>query len=210
MIEHLVEIAQSLPLWAILVSVFVATFIEHLVPPSPSDVFLAFVGTLVGIGTLGFGTTLVVATAGSTGGFIVAYTLGRKYGRTLLEHRWVPFVTPSMIDRVNHWFDRYHGLIIVSNRFLAGTRAVIAFAAGMARLPVPRTVVYSTLSAFAWNALLLWAGMLLGSRWKDIDQWLSLYGWIILGVVVVGLGVWFIQQRHRRHKAADHERHNEL
>ena len=185
MIEYLVDLAASLPVWAIFVSVFVATFIEHLVPPSPSDVFVAFIGTLVGIGVVDFPTTLVVATIGAVGGFVAAYGIGRRYGRAILEHRWVPFITAELIDRVNAWFDRYHGAIIVGNRFLAGTRAVIAFAAGMAKLPLPRTVLYSALSATAWNALLLWAGMALGSQWQRIDYWLSVYGWVLLGLTIV-------------------------
>lgn len=197
MIEHLVDLAQSLPVWALLVSVFVATFIEHIVPPSPSDVFVAFIGTLVGIGVLDFGTTLLVATVGAVGGFAGAYGIGRRYGRSILEHRWVPFITAELIDRVNAWFDRYHGAIIVGNRFLAGTRAVIAFAAGMAKLPLPRTLLYSALSATAWNAVLLWAGMALGSQWQRIDYWLRVYGWIILGVVTVVGALWILRRQRR-------------
>ncbi|MGA0045862.1 MAG: hypothetical protein ACO3I4_06365, partial [Candidatus Kapaibacteriota bacterium] len=47
------------------------------------------------------------------------------------------------------------------------------------------TVLYSALSATAWNALLLWAGMALGSQWQRIDYWLSVYGWVLLGLTIV-------------------------
>ncbi len=198
MVESFVAFAQELPVWAILVSTFVIAYIEHLFPPSPSDVLLAFIGTLVGIGVVSLVPTLVAATAGSVTGFATAYWIGRRYGRGLLESRWMPFITPEMIDRVNTWFDRYHGLIIIGNRFLAGTRAVIAFAAGMARLPFPRTVVYSGISAAVWNLLLLYAGILLGSRWQEVGQWLSIYGWVIIGLAAVFVGVLLFRKWKRR------------
>jgi len=198
MVESFVEFAQGLPVWAILVSTFVIAYIEHVFPPSPSDLLIAFIGTLVGIEVVGLVPTLIVATAGSVTGFASAYGIGRRYGRSLLESRWVPFITPELIDRVNAWFDRYHGLIIVGNRFLAGTRAVIAFAAGMAHLPFPRTLVYSTVSAAVWNLLLLYAGILLGSQWQEIDRWLSIYGWVIVGLVALFVAVLLIRKWKRR------------
>ena len=198
MVESFVAFAQELPVWAILLSTFVIAYIEHLFPPSPSDVLLAFIGTLVGIGVVGLVPTLIVATVGSVTGFASAYWIGRRYGRSLLESRWVPFITSGMIDRVNAWFDRYHGLIIVGNRFLAGTRAVIAFAAGMAHLPFPRTVIYSALSATVWNLLLLYAGILLGSQWQQIDHWLSIYGWVIVGLAAVTVLILIIRKWKRR------------
>ncbi len=198
MVESFVELMQQLPVWAILLSTFVVAYIENLFPPSPSDLLIAFIGTLVGIGTVGMTTTLLVATAGSVTGFASAYWIGRRYGRALLESRWVPFVTASMIDRVNVWFDRYHGLIIVGNRFLAGTRAVIAFAAGIARLPFPRTVIYCAVSALAWNFVLLFVGTQLGSRWQEIDQFLSIYGWVVVGLLAGLVAVLLVRTWKRR------------
>ena len=200
MIETLVELAQSLPVWGILLGTFIVTYIENLFPPSPSDLLLVFIGTLVGIGVIDFTTTLVVATAGSVAGFASAYGIGRRYGRSLIEKGWVPFISVALIEKVEQWFDRYHGLIIVGNRFLAGTRAVISFAAGMTHLPFPRTTLYCAISAAAWNAILIVVGMQLGSRWREVEGFLSVYGWAVLGLIVVALIIWFIRKRKRRNQ----------
>jgi membrane protein DedA with SNARE-associated domain len=101
----------------------------------------------------------------------------------------------ELVEKVQTWFDRYHGLIIVLNRFLAGTRAVIAFAAGMTHMPFPRTIIYCAVSAAAWNTLLLWLGSMAGTRWRDVDGYLSTYGWIISVAMVAALIVWFIRKR---------------
>jgi membrane protein DedA with SNARE-associated domain len=195
MIESLVELLQSLPLWGILVFTFGIAYIENLFPPSPSDVLLVFAGTLVGIGSVGFVELLATATAGSVSGFITAYALGRRYGDTLMDSPWIPFLDRSLMAKVETWFNRYHGLIIVANRFMAGTRAIIAFAAGITSMPLPRTVVYCAISAAAWNALLLWGGSQLGARWRDIEGLLSTYGWIITGLLVLVIVTLIIRSR---------------
>ena len=205
MVEDLVLLAQTLPVWGILLGTFIVAYIENLFPPSPSDLLLVFIGTLCGIGVIDFTATLVIATTGSVTGFATAYWIGRKFGRSLIERGWVPFISVALIDRVERWFDKYHGLIIVTNRFLSGTRAVISYAAGMTRMPFPRTALYCAVSAAVWNTILIVVGMQLGSRWRDVDGFLATYGQIVIGLIVVALIIWFVLKRRRRTKrsAAD-------
>lgn len=197
MVESLVELLQSLPLWGVLLFTFLIAYIENLFPPSPSDLLLVFAGTLVGLGSVGYIELLLTATAGSVSGFATAYLCGRKYGDALLDSRWVPFLNRTLMAKVESWFNRYHGLIIVANRFMAGTRAIIAFAAGIASMPFPRTLLYCFISAAAWNALLLWGGAALGSRWRDIEGILSVYGWAVTGVLIVVAIVLYMRSRRR-------------
>ncbi|MBU3742566.1 MAG: DedA family protein, partial [Candidatus Kapabacteria bacterium] len=176
MIESIVGFLQTLPPWGVIAFVFLIAYVENLFPPSPSDVLLVFAGTLIGIGVAGYVPLLIASTLGGVTGFASAYLIGRRYGRQVVASPLVPFLDLALIDRVQVWFDRYHGLIIVVNRFLAGTRAVIAFAAGITHMPFPRTIVYCGISATAWNALLLWIGSLAGTRWREMDSYLSAYG----------------------------------
>jgi membrane protein DedA with SNARE-associated domain len=209
MLESIISALSSLSPIGIFVVTFLIAYIENLFPPSPSDVLLVFVGTLCGIGTVSFETTLIVATAGSISGFSTAYWIGRGYGRDIIKKGWVPFVTESLIERVDTWFARYHGLIIVANRFLAGTRAVISFAAGISRMPFPRTLLYCLVSAAAWNALLIYIGMQVGSRWREVDALLSVYGWVVTGILVIVVAVWLIRKRKRRSREPENQRTRE-
>jgi membrane protein DedA with SNARE-associated domain len=201
MLESIVGFLQGLPPWGVIAFVFLIAYVENLFPPSPSDVLLVFAGTLIGIGTADFLPILIAATVGAVTGFATAYGIGRRYGRQVAASPLVPFITLALVDKVQVWFDKYHGLIIIVNRFLAGTRAVIAFAAGITHMPFPRTVVYCTLSATAWNALLLWLGSIAGERWRDVDQYLSTYGWVVTGLLVVGIVIWFVRQRRKARSA---------
>ncbi len=198
MIETLVTFFQGLPPTGVLALTFGIAYIENLFPPSPSDVLLVFIGTIVGIGVVGFVPTLVAATAGSVLGFSTAYGLGRRYGDAIADSPMVPFITRDLIVKVERWFDKYHGLIIVANRFLAGTRAVISFVAGISKLPFPRTLVYCAVSAALWNALLLTIGVNVGERWRDVDQYISAYGWVVTGLLAIGITVWIYRKRKRR------------
>jgi membrane protein DedA with SNARE-associated domain len=192
MIESFIAVLQGLPPWAIATAAFFIAYVENLFPPSPSDVLLVFIGSLIGMGLVDLPMMLTAATAGSTSGFLTAYLLGRRYGEAIADTPWIPFINRDLLARVEGLFDRYHGLIIVANRFLAGTRAVVAFAAGVVRLPLGRTVIYSGISALAWNGLLLWIGMNVGQRWRDVEGYISAYGWVITALIIgtVSFVIW--------------------
>lgn len=198
MIEPIIAVLEQLPPVGVLAMAFGFAYIENLFPPSPSDVVLVVLGTLVGAGVIGFVPTLVAATSGSVLGFATAYALGARYGEALAQSPLVPFITPPLIARVESWFSKYHGLLVLGNRFLAGTRAVVSFVAGITRQPFVRTVVLSAISATVWNAILIYAGSAVGENWRSIDGWLSVYGWVVTGLLVVALAIWFIRKRKRR------------
>ena len=201
--NYITAMITEWPSWAILATAFVVVFIENLIPPWPGDVLLVFFGTLVASQIIGFEQALAAATLGSCAGFFCAYALGRKYGAAIAESPWVPFITPPLIVKVERWFDRYHGLIIVSNRFLAGTRSVIAFTAGIVKLPLPRTLVYATISSMVWNTILLMMGNHLGQNWHDVELYMTRYGWAVtILLVLFGLYVWYRRRKRRTKKSA--------
>jgi len=199
MLETLIIFLQHLPWELVFVATVVITFTEHLFPPAPSDVLLVFIGTLVGMHIVGFAPILVLSTIGSTIGFSTAYWLGYRYGHGVVQRGWLPFITEELLQKVERWFARYHDWIIVGNRFLAGTRAVIAFAAGVVRMPVMRTLVLSTISSLVWNTILIYAGSILGTNWKKADTILSAYGTgitiLIVGIVVAVLLRKYVQKK---------------
>ncbi len=83
------------------------------------------------------------------------------------------------------WFERYGYWLIVANRFLAGTRAVVAFFAGMSDLKLGATVALSFASSLLWNAVLVTAGFILGNNWERVGFYLSTYSQVVTGIVVL-------------------------
>lgn len=190
---------QSLPPLGVYAALWFTTYIENIFPPSPSDVVMLFIATLIGIGTIGLIPAIAIATAGSVMGFVTAFWVGRRFGRSVVESNRLPFITPAGLTKVDGWFDRYGYWVIVGNRFLAGTRAIISFFAGMSKLDFALTTLLCTLSALAWNSLIIVAGWQLGDNWQQAVDILGSYGKIIsilLGVVIVYFVVkWWLRKR---------------
>lgn len=189
------------PVW-VYCFIFLFAFIENLFPPSPSDTLIVFAGALAGMEKGNFFLALFTASAGSLLGFMTMFAIGRWFGNSILEKKKIPFISLEMIHRIEAWFTRYGYWLIVANRFLTGTRAVISFVAGMSNLAFGRTALLSGISALAWNAILVYAGYSLGSHWEDIGSYLRTYSTIVTIVVVAvcaAAAVRYFVARRRRH-----------
>lgn len=186
-VEEIIQWMQSLsPLWVYGV-VFGIAFIENVFPPFPSDVVVVFAGSLIGLGQVGFVEILSAATIGSTLGFITMYKIGDLFGDKILEQGKVKFIPVEAVHKVEAWFQKYGYWLIIANRFLAGTRAVVSFFAGLSELNLLRTTMLSFFSALAWNALLVTGGFYLGKNWGLIGFYLSTYSQVVTGILIVGV-----------------------
>ena len=180
-IAHLQTLSPAL----VCATVFSIAFIENVFPPSPSDLIIVFGGSLVGIGRVGFIEILLWSTAGSTLGFVVMYKIGDWFGERILSQGKIKFIPAESVRKVDAWFRRYGFWLIVANRFLAGTRAVVSFFAGMAELRLLHTIVLCALSALIWNAFLITGGYYLGNNWREIGGYLGTYSEAVTGLIVV-------------------------
>jgi len=194
------SLAQLDPFW-IYVAVAGIAYIENIFPPFPSDVIVVAAGSLVGIGTIDFTVALVLATAGSTLGFMTMYKLGDWFGDKILEKGKIKFIPLDSVHMVEKWFKRYGYWVVVANRFLAGTRAVVSFFAGMSELPILNATALSCVSALAWNFILLYAGKELGENWRSIVIYLQAYAQTITiaALVATVILVWrYLYKRKRQ------------
>ncbi len=184
-INNLIHFLSSVPWYILLITAFVLTFIENIFPPSPSDVLLMFMGSLIGIGTIGFVPLLVSSTLGSSIGFLVMYWLGKEFGEKMINSNKLPFITHNNLVKPKQWFTKYGFYLIIANRFLSGTRAVISFFAGMSELPLKKTTLLSTISALIWNFILLYIGKIIGGNLDTLNKYLNLYGKIVLELCTI-------------------------
>ena len=190
MLEDLIQYVQTVDPILVYGIVFAIAFIENVFPPSPSDSIIVLGGSLIGLGRVGFIETLLCATAGSTLGFIAMYKIGQWSGDTILERGKIKFIPVAAVKTVERWFQKHGYWLIVANRFLSGTRAVVSFFAGMAELNLLRTTVLSFISALVWNAILVTAGYYLGQNWERIGFYLSTYSQVVTGILIIVALVW--------------------
>jgi membrane protein DedA with SNARE-associated domain len=197
--EQFVNFLASLnPIWIYCVAGAIA-YIEHVFPPSPSDVILVAAGSLAGLGRVDFTVLLIVSTIGSTAGFFTMYKIGDWFGVRILEAGKLKYIPLEQVHKVEAWFKIYGYWIVVVNRFLAGTRAVIAFFTGMSELSIWRTTLLSFLSSLLWNFLLLFAGRELGKNWKEISFYLETYGKVV-SIFVILLILLFVGRNYYKNR----------
>jgi len=188
------------PVWIYLVTAAIA-FIENIFPPFPSDVVLVAGGYLCATGRVDFITILFIATASSTAGFMTMFKIGEWFGLKVIETGRFKFLKLDNIHKVETWFNKYGYLVVILNRFIAGTRAVISFFTGISNLSFWKTTVLAAVSSLAWNLILLSAGKTLGSNWRSIVSYLETYGKIVaiisIIVVILILGSNYFIKRNR-------------
>ncbi len=184
--------------------------IESVIVPIPSELVLPFAGFLIGSGDAIEPLTgrpweywLVVAagTIGATVGSLIAYAIGALGGRPILE-RWgrVFGVSAADLDRADAFFARYGDAASFFGRLLPVIRSLVSFAAGVSHMPLLRFTIFSFLGSLPWTALLVFAGMELGSNWEAVGAVLKQFEYVIAAVigVVVLAWIWFRIIKPRR------------
>lgn len=182
--EFLAHISELTPFW-IYVSLFAFAYIENVFPPSPSDLVVVIGGSLVGTGTLSFIPTLIITTTGSVLGFMTLFFIGWMLDKKVIKSGKLKFISVEAVLKVETWFKKYGYWVIALNRFLPGTRSVVSFFAGMSRLDIKKTVLLSTLSAFIWNFLIIYLGMLFGENVEKVDRALNTYSDIVIIITII-------------------------
>ena len=162
--------------------------VENLFPPIPSEIVLPLAGYEVAQGELTFVWTLLAATGGALIGALMLYAVGRLGGRPAIERygRYLR-IGEDEIVRSERWFARWGDWVVLGARLVPGARSVVSVPAGMARMPLTRFVVLTTLGSLVWNFVLIAVGYQLGSNWESIAGVIGGAGKVVIVAVVLGI-----------------------
>jgi len=201
-VQEFVQLVNTLPPLSIYLVFFLVAYFENVIPPIPGDVLVAFGGYLAAESIIGLIPILLLTTIASVVGFMSMYWIGSRWG-TQIERKdrkiWLlRFIPLKYINKVRSWMQRWGMGVVLANRFLAGTRSVISLTAGLSHTRISATVICSTLSSVLWNGILLAFGWIVHENWQMIGEYLSVYGQIILGGIVlfvaIRLGIYFYRK----------------
>jgi membrane protein DedA with SNARE-associated domain len=198
-LDSLVTVLNNTDPAYLYLAMFFFAFFENIFPPTPSDLVIAFGGSLVGTGKLDIFAAVFFSTLGSATGFVAMYYVGFFLGRELIDSGKLKFLPLDKVKTVESWFQKYGYGIVVANRFLSGTRAVISFFVGLSKLPIWITLALGTVSALLWNTILILGGSMLGHNWKRLEHYLDIYGTII-GIILLLAVLLMIFKYFRRAK----------
>lgn len=172
--------------------------IESACIPLPSEIIMPFAGFLVFKGEL---TLWLVALAGAVGcviGSIPAYYVGVYGGRPLAE-KYGKYILLSKndLDMADRLFAKYGEIIIFIARLLPAVRTFIAFPAGVARMNMPKFIMYTFIGSLIWCWLLAYAGMKFGEHWDNLKVYFHEFHYVIIGAGTIFL-IWYVR-RHFKH-----------
>ena len=188
--QSLGDALRTSPEWLGLLLIGASACIEYLFPPFPGDVLVIVGGIWVTrrgwSNVAGFSSILI----GSLIGMIATTLFGRWLGQR-------PGAYPLGLERVRPQIQnvlerfRARGAVYIAiNRFLPSLRALFFIAAGMAKLPVGRVLLFGTLSAILWNGMLWFVAAKVGENWSALGHFFRTYSyvaWALCAVVIITL-----------------------
>ena len=182
-----IYLINSLGYWG----VFIGMTLESACIPLPSEIIMPFSGFVVWQGTTNmtlWGITLIGA-LGNLVGSLIAYFVGLKGGRPLLEKygKYV-LITHSKLELADQWFERYGYEAVLISRVLPIVRTFISLPAGISHMDLKKFVIYTFAGSLPWCFVLGYIGVQLGPRWEIIKGYFHILDVIVVVGIIAFLG----------------------
>lgn len=172
--------------------VFLAMAIESACIPLPSEIIMPFSGYLVFTGQFNLVLVGVVGALGNLAGSLLAYWLGARGGRPLVE-RYGKYVLLSHhdLDLADRWFARYGRSTVFFTRLMPVVRTFISFPAGISRMKLSTFSIYTFMGALPWSIFLAYVGFKLGENWDTLGGYFHKAD-IFIGILIIAGLAWYI------------------
>ena len=176
-----------------------ATALETVFPPVPSEAVLPLAGYTASQGHYGLVAAIAWATAGSLVGALVLYHAGAVLGaaRLCAIADRVPLLHARDVERSIDWFQRHGRAAVFLGRLVPGVRSLISIPAGVNRMPLWQFAGYTTAGSLVWNAALIVAGYELGARWHVVEARIGSVSSVVYVLLVLAAAA-FVVGRLRR------------
>ncbi len=168
-------------------------FLESSFFPFPSEIVMVPAGYLASKGEMNIYLVIAAGIGGSVLGALFNYFLAIKLGRPLLvKYGRYAGITNRTLDRADNYFSEHGEISILIGRLIPGLRQYISLPAGLCRMRLDRFVIYTTLGAGVWVAILSVIGYLVGSNEELIRTYVrtSTIYLLALAAVLVYLYFW--------------------
>ncbi len=191
--------------------IFVASFLEGLLPIVPGDLATAFFAFLAARAGGHFPPTMVAVVLGSVSGALTLWYLGLRLGADWLArttdrlgfHRAVEGME-SAEGRVEDAYRRYGWIALLVARMVPGVRAVVPAAAGALRIPFWEVAAILTTVSLVWYGTITWLSFRMGTDWAVVQATVTRVlremgmGASVVALILVAVGVVIWRRRRRR------------
>jgi membrane-associated protein len=187
---NLEELTKSLTsqcgLWAYL-TVFLATFLEGIMPIIPSDVAVLFCALMVAKGSLHWIPLLIASFIGGALGALLVYWIGVAKGRDFFMSKPRPFLSQERLLNMESHFNQYGNIILALNRAVIGGRSFGFLIAGLTDYKFKNILTYGMPGIFIWYLLIIALGVYFGEQAKQMINGIIAAVMIIIILSVISL-----------------------
>lgn len=151
--EHYLEVARPWLEEYGYLTLFATVFVEGFGLPVPGQTLIMASALLAEKGSMHIMAVFLTAWSAAVLGDNVGYLIGRWGGRNLLLKLRVK---PAHLERIEYFFTRYGGGIVIFARFVDILRQLNGVVAGSMQMPWRTFVLFNAIGAALWVGL--WAG----------------------------------------------------
>jgi membrane protein DedA with SNARE-associated domain len=180
-------------------AIFLLMLAESACIPFPSEVTMLVGGWYAADGRLDFFWVGAAGVLGNLVGSWIAYAVGRKTGRALLD-RYGKYVLIKShdVDKAEVWWERYGDAATFFSRLLPVIRTFISLPAGIAKMPLGKFTLYTTLGVIPWTFALAWLGIVVEDNWEKVLNYFDIPTLVIGTTLIVITGIWYLRRRKQR------------
>ena len=164
----------------------IIVFIGGLGIPLPCTLLVIAAGAFARQGILPWHTTAIISIVSVVIGDSLSYSMGYYFREKVLQRfsgtpRWL---------QAEQSFQKWGFLSIFFSRFLVTAIALpVNLLSGTTRFPFKRFLFYDILGEIVWIFGYGGLGYWFGSEWELVNEFLSNFGGLVLGLVIFGFGI---------------------
>ncbi len=173
--------------------------------PIPSEVILPFAGFLVSSGRFNLVLLALIGGLGSCLGSSIAYWIGYKGGRPLVEHygKYI-LISHSDLNRTEKFFAKFGSIAVFIGQLLPIVRSFIGFFAGTAEENFKKFLLSVFVGSFLWSLVLGYVGVKLGQNWSSLHTKFQKFDVLIIVIIVILISLYIWRHvRHLRRRTVD-------
>lgn len=181
--------------------------LESTVVPVPSELVVSPAAYHAAGGNLNVWLVILFATIGADLGASINYAAGYWLGRPII-YRFANsrlghlcLLNQEKVEKSEHYFNDHGAVATITGRLIIGIRHLISIPAGLAKMNYWRFLLYTTIGAGVWHAILAALGWYLHSivPESELNDRIVEYGdyikWGIIALVLVAI-VFFVVRKY--------------
>jgi membrane protein DedA with SNARE-associated domain len=169
--------------------------------PIPGETTLIAAAVFAGFGQLNIIIVVLVGILACIIGDNIAYLIGSTGGRKLIEKygKYI-FLDQQQYRKVEVFFEKRGGLVVIVARFFEGLRQLNGFIAGSSSMSWPAFLTFNVIGSILWVGFWSIIGFFSGNHINTLLKYQA-YLSIVLVALIVALGLRFLLNRRNRKNA---------